>query len=144
MGFLQNLLHEITGHGGQAQAPSFGGGTAQHQGPMQQAQQLPAMPYAQYKNADGSGGGFGATNPSTLQVRPGAIDPRQPNLGVGFMQIQGRDNPGYVPLQNSGQGGKGYTANLQPSATAKWQNMSAQPQNYMNPQVQDNGYYFDN
>lgn len=27
----------------------------------------------------------------------------------------GNDNPGHIPLQNSGRGGKGYTANLQPA-----------------------------
>lgn len=32
------------------------------------------------------------------------------------MTGQGSDNPGYTPLQNSGQGGKGYAANLQPTS----------------------------
>jgi hypothetical protein len=31
--------------------------------------------------------------------------------------IQGETNPGFIPLQNSGMGGPGYTSNIQPALT---------------------------
>lgn len=34
---------------------------------------------------------------------------------IGTAQPQGEDNPGYIPLQTSGFGGRGYAANLQPT-----------------------------
>lgn len=58
--------------------------------------------YAQYMNPNGTGGGFGPLPPQHL-----------PNL-LNSMQ-GGAFNPGYIPFQNSGQGGPGYAQNLQPA-----------------------------
>lgn len=63
--------------------------------------------------------GFPADNtvrftPQPLHVAPNAF---RANLGVGYLDPPqgGNFNPGYTPLQNSGLGGPGYVANLQPT-----------------------------
>jgi hypothetical protein len=38
-----------------------------------------------------------------------------PQLQGSQVPLQGLENPGFIPLQNSGKGGMGYTANLQPA-----------------------------
>lgn len=59
---------------------------------------------------------FGYKADDTLQMgKPKQYLQGANNNSSSAIDIQGRTNPGYIPLQNSGLGGKGYTANLQPA-----------------------------
>lgn len=87
------------------------------------------IPYSAHTLALARLGNQYTANPRGLQFRnidpglfgyppdgPGGVNPndvyRQPPVG----QLQGGAyNPGYTPLQNSGFGGPGYTANIQPA-----------------------------
>lgn len=65
--------------------------------------------------------GYAADNTArSLSPLPPQHMPKLPNSLQG-----GQFNPGYIPLQNSGQGGPGYAANLQPARSpqnvAPWQ-----------------------
>ena len=74
----------------------------------------------------------------------GQQQPQKPQLQMGqpnnqFIQgpnnftpiaapdIQGRTNPGEIPLQNSGQGGPGYVANLQPTVNPQQNSRNVVP-----------------
>lgn len=74
----------------------------------------------------------------------------QPNMNLGQPNTQqqpsalqtllqgGQYNPGFTPLQSSGQGGPGYSANLQPTPY----NQGPQNLGHKNPQLKDLGYFY--
>lgn len=68
-------------------------------------------------------------------------------LAVGQQQSpMNLGSPGYMSDPQGGFGMQpqnlgGYQQQLQAPQT-HWQNMGQQPQNYVNPQVQDNGFYW--
>jgi hypothetical protein len=102
---------------------------------MDHPQQHPALPMHQQAKPMHSQS-YLNQNPS-LGVRPiggvmaqrGAM-PQQYNPQQTDMATQGVQNPGFIPLQNSGFGGPGYGANLQPTG---WRGVQAQ-NSYLNLQ----------
>lgn len=50
--------------------------------------------------------------PSTLSIGT----PNRQSIQGGALDLQGRSNPGFIPFQNSGFGGQGYTSNNQPAS----------------------------
>jgi hypothetical protein len=62
------------------------------------------------------------------------------NLGVNTSPLQGAQNPGYTPLQNSGVGPYGSAVGLQPT-------MDSMANGYdysYNPQLNNRSYFYDN
>jgi hypothetical protein len=75
----------------------------------------------------------GAPGYDDLRVRRQPYRTPQPNLGISMHQLQGRDNPGYTPLQSPP--GMRYAAGLQGAPMP--------PVNRINPQLRDDGYFYD-
>lgn len=130
MGFLQTLIHDITGHGGQSQQQTHDMGpqhpALQQFQPMQvQQKQSPAggsysgppagtVPYVHpSQTPEFAKGETEYVQPWQLPQLQGRMQQPQlhginmghnPNLGISMPSLQGRQNPGFVPLQNSGFG----------------------------------------
>lgn len=74
---------------------------------------------------------------------------QQPNLGVSMLRVQGNNiNPGGMQLQSSNPGypsSVGSTVGMQPASMPHWQNTGGGSlRNYLNPQTDDNSYFYDN
>jgi hypothetical protein len=149
---LMHALHALLGNHQQQQhiaqqAAQAGGGMAQavHAAPLSRMQYSGAPETQDQARAALAG-------PLQLHQSQGRGIPLQsqgmPNLGnTAGMGMQhslqgGGFNPGLSPLQAQQSGGGG-PRGVQPVAPAYGNNLTGIPQDLYNPQVQDNGYFWD-
>lgn len=150
---LRDLVQHLVG-GAPASVREAGRMVGQRQHPrmeksMQMMQPMPRMGYdgkPEYPNADQGMLLNPAVRAEDDNLVHGMQTPMPMNSDISSFfnpHFQANSiNPGYVPMQNGGFGGMGYTANLQP-ANVHWQNTDGQLRNMVNPQVRDRGYFFD-
>ena len=134
MGFLQDIVHAITGGGGHPQQTLVDGHPAMKSNfqPMQPMQMKPQMgingqpmPMQQHMSVPQA--------PQMPQLH-GQIGQQHGMASNYSTPIQGRQNPGFIPMQNSGVGmvgngiNVGYTQGLQPNIGVMGSGITANPQ----------------
>lgn len=146
-----NLLHQLAnllGHHQPAGQTALQG--AQQPQPLRTQQQVRGAPFKMYEDNsfEGNPAAFQKANPNFKFYEDNTFS--EPDMSFGQPNTQqqpsalqtllqgGQYNPGFTPLQNSGQGGPGYSANLQPTPY----NQGPQNLGHKNPQLKDLGYFY--
>jgi hypothetical protein len=168
MSLLKDILHAATGIGQHAAesakhvldggAPAAPGAVGKAMDAVENAQPMTKIPYKNGFYAGDFDPNHAEGNPTKIPYNngfyAGAYDPShtlrghlndampqfaQPNFGGQNQNLQGAENPGLIPMQGSVGVPHG---DIQGGGDIYWQNTDGVRRGMVNPQVDDNGFYY--